>query len=317
MPDDRTQFASRAVAHVASDLDPDMNRWFTQEQLKSNLHTSLGVDLERTHDSKFGERFSQGCPVEGASPGDYMNRFAAYSGGTALLGIRFKGLDLSKPFVDVVATTSPITDAQQIQELCRLALREYTLFNPTAVRFVVISRGAMPAFSCIGTWEKKYLIGSIAEMAARPAPAHTERVELKRSEDLSFFDVYLETYTQLLASNPQHHEYATVEEREDLESCLENGAVFEVHIDGHWAGLFSGHTSVDACLNGFLVTENLLTNDYRGHGLGPAVQWHAANHLAPNHRVLFGTIHKDNQGAYRTALKSGRIDVGGYCWVFV
>ncbi len=116
---------------------------------------------------------------------------------------------------------------------------------------------------------------------------------------------------------PEHHEYSTSQDFEDFEFYLNEGAVFEVFIGGRWAGVFSGYRQVDACLNGFLVTENLLTSEFRSRGFGPAVQWLTAQHLSAAYDVMFGTIHVENLGAYNAARSSGRVDIGGFNWVFV
>lgn len=103
---DTDKFAALAVEHLAKDLNPILASWFAPTQLAENLRTSLSVDLVRAVDAELAAGFSGACPVGGAVPADYMNRFARYSGGTALLGTRFKGLDITKPFVDVVATSA-------------------------------------------------------------------------------------------------------------------------------------------------------------------------------------------------------------------
>ena len=69
-------------------------------------------------------------------------------------------------------------------------------------------------------------------------------------------------------------------------------------------------------LRGHLVVEEVLDTLYRGHGLGPALQRHFINQLPSSEGgLVFGTIDAINQPSMRTAIKVGRLDVGG--WSFV
>jgi hypothetical protein len=60
------------------------------------------------------------------------------------------------------------------------------------------------------------------------------------------------------------------------------------------------------------VIELLLDPGVRGHGYGKHLGGLLARHLdAAGDAFLLGTIHTDNLPSYRSAIASGRIDVGG------
>lgn len=292
-----------------------LHRWFSQEQLAANRRASLASDLKRALDMELAEGFARFCPVDGARPSHYMNVLVPFRAGEALLGIRFKGLDITRPFADVVATSVPVTTEEEVAELRDIACQTYSVFSPGHVRFSVFSPEALGAFGRSGTWEKKYLIGGLAEMKATAEPRYLNRVELRQASNLDFFDSYLGVYRELIGRNPEHAEYATAGDREDLQYYLSDGSVFEVLIDGRWAGVVAGYGHVDSCIEGFYVTENVLSAEFRGRGFGCAVQRRFVEAVDPAHRVIFGTVHVENGGAYNAALRSGRVDVGGYCWV--
>lgn len=315
MIDDHKQFIEHALEHILQDRDPAVNRWYTDDELAANLRSSFAGDLVRVDDDDMARRFAGGCPVDGAEASDYKNVFAPFSAGTVLLGARFKGLDLAKPFVDVVATSAPLLESELVEELCDLAYQTYSIFEPKEVRFKLLSPREMEAFEQIGYWEKKYLVGSSAEMAALPEPRNLERVELRRAVNLDFFDRYTDLYAALLSRNPQHAEYATAGDREEFEFYLSKGTIFEIFVDQRWAGVVAGYRDVDSYLEGFCIEENFLADEFRSRGFGCAVQRRLVEVLEPGIGLLFGTIHQKNLGAYHAALRSGRVDIGGYYWV--
>lgn len=315
MMDDRGEFLSQAIEHISNGVDPRLRDWYSEEQLVTNLRSSFAEELQRVDDLELATGFAGVCPVNGAEPNDYLNVFVPFSAGVALLGIRFKGLDVTKPFVDVIATSAPLTTEAEVGEIRDLACHTYAVFQPYAVRFTEFSTRSAAAFKRLGYWEKKYVAGDIQTMKSLPKPENLDRVELRRAADIGFFDDYAGVYEALLSQHPQHVEYATSEGRDDFEFYLSEGIIFEVFIEGSWAGLVAGYRDVDACLEGFRVAENVLSEEFRSRGFGRGVQRRLAEALDPKIGVIFGTIHRENLGAYHAAVRSGRIDIGGFCWV--
>lgn len=63
------------------------------------------------------------------------------------------------------------------------------------------------------------------------------------------------------------------------------------------------------------MVEEILRKRYRGQRLAPAVQRAFVERLDHVKRpIVFGTIKDKNFASLRTALRTGRVDVGG--WVF-
>jgi len=90
------------------------------------------------------------------------------------------------------------------------------------------------------------------------------------------------------------------------------GTIFEVRLDGRWAGVLAGEPAVSHGLRGAVVIELLLDPAVRGRGHGRHLSVLLARALPlPDDQLLFGTIHADNSPAYRAATRAGRTDVGG------
>jgi len=66
----------------------------------------------------------------------------------------------------------------------------------------------------------------------------------------------------------------------------------------------------------YCVGEIVLKREFRGRGLGPAVQRGLAERLGDRRgEVLHGSIGAVNKPALKTARKCGQVDIGGDYWI--
>jgi GNAT superfamily N-acetyltransferase len=155
-------------------------------------------------------------------------------------------------------------------------------------------------------------------MLAQPEPDALGRVGLVRATTLTFYPRYADLYTQLHAESPELQAVAGPESEEDMQGYLEAGQLFEIFVDGAWAGVTAVFRGVNTGLSGFCMAEIALSGAYRGQGLGSAVQLQLVSQLieggAHSGDLLFGTIGVVNAPARRTALRAGRADLGGHVW---
>lgn len=156
-------------------------------------------------------------------------------------------------------------------------------------------------------------------MLTQPEPSGLERVRLARATTLEFYPRYADLYRQLLADYPELRAVVRSESEADMQAYLEAGHLLEVFVDGAWAGVTAVFREVNTGLSGFCVAEIILGGAFRGQGLGSAVQLQLASQLvaggAGRDGLLFGTIGALNTPARRTALRAGRVDLGGHVWV--
>jgi hypothetical protein len=88
--------------------------------------------------------------------------------------------------------------------------------------------------------------------------------------------------------------------------------LFDILVDGDWAGLLAAERDARRGLRGITVVELILDQAHRGHGYGRHLSTLLARAVPlPDDQFLLGTIHTDNHPAYRSALAAGRVDVGG------
>ncbi len=310
------RFADATLAQAA----PMLSRWYAQEELRAQFRDALRLEVERVFSDELAALFRQHAPVPGVGTDEaYKNRVVEVPHlGTALVGIRFRALDLSRPFVTVAAHTAPLPDPAGIQEAVSALREAFAVFAPTHVQVFVPAGVPLDAdrFPSGAHWDVHVVAAPVAQLRERPLPAHHERVALRVPADLTFYPRYVQEFEALFARHPEHRDFTRIEAEEDLAGYRDQGLVFEVRIDGRWAGVVAATRAAEQGLRGFVVVEMFLDRAHRGRGLGPAVGRHLLDHLpAETGDVLYGTIHHDNRAARRSAARGGREDLGAFFWV--
>ena len=115
-----------------------------------------------------------------ADPLDWANRrIDLPTGGWAVAGIRFRGLDVTRPFVDVVATTEPPTP-DGLAVVADAVLPSYASFDPLCLRVdapdpagLVEHVAADERFGPRCSVDQYVVAGLVAELRGRPrAPSY-------------------------------------------------------------------------------------------------------------------------------------------------
>ncbi len=305
------------LAWAVDQVHPQLKTWYSQAQLESNLSDQLERDLDWLEN--LGEGFERNMPVAGATPAMYNHRVLEVAGMQVMLGIRFRGGDITIPFVDLVRSSQAITIPAQVEAICDLVRQEFAVFKPLMVRFYQPAHLEFQIDVPGSSGDKRVLAAPLRTMLEHPKPEGLERVILRRANDLEFYERYAETYAAIYQERPWLPHEAEPESLEDMQEHLEIAQIFEVFIDGQWAGITGAeHCSDGFALRGFVVLEMLLAKFARGQGLGAAVQYRLAEALqassAPED-VLYGTIGSNNPPMLKTAARVGRVDLGGWIWV--
>lgn len=262
----------------------------------------LATDLELARQR--AEFLKVGPPAEA-----YLNRWVTVSADLdAMLSIRFYGMDITKPFVDVSVGTRPL-QASDFADLKRVAVEVYGMFKPGKVRFF----SAAPAGAFAGTTpDMRFLGAPLSQLRGREVPAG---LTLAPTRDLTHYAQAQAAYAAVDTAHPNHPTQAKLLSGDDLQECMEAGTMFDVLLDGIWSGYAATLPETKLGLPAQVVQELLLAPHARGRGLGQHLSPLMAQALPDDGRVLIGTIHGENAGALRAALLAGRHDCGGYIWI--
>ena len=320
MDDLLTELAQARLAWVS----PRLREWYDDARLVRQLASGLSDEAGRVGDVVFGAEFRDGVGIAAsADPLDWANRrIDLPTGGWAVAGIRFRGLDVTRPFVDVVATTEPPTP-DGLAAVAAAVLPYFASFDPLCLRVdapdpagLVEQVAADERFGPRCSVDQYVVAGPVHDLRGRPRAPSYDLVALRPGDAAALADRAAGIYAELVRRNPDLLMWARAEDAESLASCADEGLLFEVLLDGEPAGVVAAVRDDAHGMCGFRVVVLCLDADRRGRRLAPGVLQRLVDELpAEDGDVLWGTIHPDNAPSLRNSLSVGREVVGGYAWV--
>ena len=257
-------------------------------------------------DMDFARGFAAAQPRSGQPARAYLNRWIDVARDlTVLAGPRYRGRDPNRPFVAIDAASRPLHLAD-MPRLRAVAAAEFAAFEPGYV--MIWDSGAAGAWPGSRS-DLRNVAGRLGDLRSITVPPE---LDARPAQTLGFYQRYEEIHARQVAADPDHALHTQIETREDLNALREAGTLFEVFQDDVWAGVIAAEPGAQHGLRGYIVIELLLDPSVRGLGYGKHLGGLLARHLdAPGDAFLLGTIHTDNLPSYRSAIASGRIDVGG------
>jgi hypothetical protein len=266
------------------------------------------VDIPFAHDlgiaAARAERFAPGQPAE-----SMLNYWVpVHEDLHAMLSMRFEGLDPTKPFVDATPMTrSPRPD--DLQALAAVAHEVYGSHHPRYVR-VWAAEPEIPGTEP----DRRFFAAPISQLRPHDVPPG---LALEPTATVDHYDEARQAYAAVDAAHPHHTAEASLQDREDLQESADDGLLFNITVNGEWAGYTGAVIKPEDSLGlpAYVVLEIILAAPHRGHGYGPHLSTLLANALPDPTRILIGTIHATNQGARTAAQTAGRQDVGGWLQV--
>ena len=288
-------------------LHPWVHDHVAEPVRRSALADELGFCLHTAaQDLAYAAAFAEVAPAIGQPVAAYLDRWVPIGyGAHVLVGPRYLGRDPNLPFVMVSASDRPLTPADRT-DLEAVAQEHFSAFTPG---FVMLTT-ADP----IDVWpdthpELRQVVGPLGELRRRVAPSEPS-VALRR--DTAFYERYQEIFDRDVARDPAHARHTRVEERQDLQDLADRGYLFDVRVDGDWAGILAAEPDARRGVRGATVVELILDHSFRGRGYGQHLSTLLSRAVPlPDDECLLGTIHADNVRSYRSALAAGRVDVGG------
>ena len=266
----------------------------------------LAIDLEIA--ASRARRFAPGLPAEAL-----LNRWTATSDDlNAILSVRWEGGDPGKPFVDATVTSRPLT-GDDLPVLVRAGAEIYGALRPRYLRLW----SAAPPGRFVGTRpDRRFLAAPVGMVRAGFEQSVPPELMLTPARALDHYQDASAAYDDIDHEHRAHAEQAKIASRRALEQSMTAGTLFDVTVEGHWAGYVSVRTKGESLgMPAYVVQELVLATKFRGRGYGPHLTTLLARALPDETRVLIGTIHVHNRGARQAAERGGRTDVGGWIQV--
>ena len=324
-----TKIIESLIQAKAAQAHPLLKRIYTKTDLYKQCAHELQEDIERLESDHLALLFAQYAFITGRHPSEYKTRLInCDNGNIALCGIRFRGMDISQPFVTVTTTLKPLS-IDSINILVDNISKAFHAFKPQYAQFYIPSYlDIEPANFSSAHWDNRILANSLYTLVENEVqdiacPAHT-KCELVSANSLTFYNQYEMAYNKLLDEFPQHAVMMELKPIEDMRAWVAQGFVNLLCVNDKLAGVIIVEPDNSLGMTGFYIIENIIFSEYRGQGLGKWMQQAMIYQLVNNQSrqskrqetdMLFGTIHFDNTSAIQCAKSVGRYDIGGYLWV--
>ena len=275
---------------------------FSQKTLQSRLEKWIYEQEERCADSAFAARFP--WKETGLPQSYFLQRKLCIDGRYFLTGPRYKGGDINRPFIDVVASNAGIDDS-----VLKAISLEWTELKPQHIRQLTPGNTTLRGItdqliyaSCL-TNEPKY---------------YDDALSLKPAEITDFEwcqQALLDAYQHSWSTLPALSGSLCPVDNEDLGNHILKGHAYIVHEQGDRVGLIICEPGEVAFLKGCRILEEVILPAFRGRSLASRAQRLLRNHLYHSSWetcLITGTILPENFPSIRTAEKAGRTCVLKY-----
>lgn len=259
---------------------------------RGHVSAWLAEELARTSDDAFARSFSDHIDLPGVSSSDYLQRVVHSERGDLLGGIRFRGRDIDKPFIEIIAHTF-----DDVDDLARCVAAEWSAFAPKALRLRTLPRSL----------EGPDIVVDQTVHAARctdlgvPDP-QVQLVPFEQVEDaIGLIQARYRTLNPVLAQN------IVAADAEDLRAWHAAGQLHAITVSDVTVGAFAVRPGRIYWIPGAEIHEEVVDTDHAGHHYASHAQrrW-AADISADREEHLIGTIDGLNNASRRTAEEAGR-----------
>lgn len=268
------------------------------EELKVGLRTFLAEQLRWCEDSAFSARFP--FTETGLPQHFFQQKIIHVEGAAYLTGPRYFDGDISRPFIELLANSAPVT-ATVAREIFRVWL-------PLGASSIRILRHA--GQSNRGTVDQLIYARQIPVCTdISLTPIDTPALVCAATSDLDWcmaaiHSSYQETYNRL----PQLRDRLKPAAEEDVRNAIISGNVYIIHHTQRASGLIISEYGQRAFLSGHWITEEIILPEYWGEHIAAAAQCELLRSLAKKtvNSTLLGTIIRDNTPSIRAAERANR-----------
>lgn len=302
----------RMLAYTSKTFTPHIP--IASETLQSNIDAYLEMHLNYCTNLDFARCFpwkELNLPLP-----FFLQHVIQSQGEYYLAGPRFFGGNIQKPFVQVIASTAPLTQTAANDILAYWAALDTEMLQ-------ILRHGNEPV---LGQIDQYIYVATVEDMARKSQ--HREPTDEKNTTEINVYPATIEdhdtcmeiitkSFTESHARYPALKERVTPCTREEIKEGIEAGGVYLIEspllntpLDSkvHHVGLIYIESGNEAFLTGHVMTEECIMPEARGRGLAAKAQIEIATALAHKQPDAFimGTIDALNIASQKTAMHAGR-----------
>ena len=272
------------------------------EGLKKEIASGLDELAKLSRPEVYIEGFNY-FKLDGTTAEDFRERILEVEKDQFIMaGIRFRGLNVNKPFISIIANFEVTSD--RLSGIAELIKKEFSIFKPIAFHFHLPSEIKLIAPEL--EIDRYTIVGSVRNLTDYYLPEHAETVELVELSSTEFYDEYLNEYNIFHVKNPNLKDEVKPESLEDFEEAINNQLLYKIVIENKNAGIIAGSAFDYYRIQGVCILEEILYDSFKGKGLGIYIQKEFTKKLLGRSQLLWGTISSLNQPSLKTALRNGR-----------
>lgn len=213
-------------------------------------------------------------------------------------------------------------DRDDAMALCAATVNHFA--DPELAAVCIFRHGPASPPEPLATPYKRWVAGAIRELMDAPTPRGYERVRVRRPADLSFYPAYQRMYEAFWEAEPQLGQRIGMEEPEQFLSHAADDGLRLVEVDGELGGVIGAFRHEEVGLRGWRIEERVMHERYRGQGLAAAALRRFVEDLPGQvesegvdggETLIWGTILVQHAASLGSALRLGRVDVGGLWWL--
>ncbi|WP_073583331.1 GNAT family N-acetyltransferase [Vibrio quintilis] len=275
---------------------------YSRQTLKRNLERFLSQQLSWCDDPDFSARFP--FQETGLEQAFFQQKVIHVNGQSYLTGPRYLGGDINQPFIELIASTAPVSTAA-----ARKIFSDWQPLQAQHIRVLRQRETGLSKASQPGTTDQLIYIAPIPHSSqVQNREAHVS-LRLAQPADSSWcLEAMEQSYQETLHQLPALKSHLSPTDPADLSDAIANREAFMIESHGNPAGFIIASPDAYAFVCGYCVIEEVIVPACRGKNLAATAQQLLSRQLlpAPGHHLLVGTIARDNLPSRRTAEKAGR-----------
>jgi len=265
------------------------------------LHDWLQKQLDFISDQDFARLFSDNIDCFDVETSAYNHRFIETDDGSMLGGIRFFGLDVERPFVEVIAH-----DFADMDKLKDVVCRHWRVFAPQSMRLTVKAHTLPTPDAVLDVSIHAAHYDQMNEPAGQLClQKEIELPVLKKFVDMRY-DALVDQQTALSRN-------ISAASNEELQGCYDqqNLYVARLHAEVDLIGMIAVGERAIGWIDGEQVIEEVVDVTRSGRGYAAQMQMEMAALRKQDHPkcLLIGTIDRFNYASRKSAERAGRPEV--------